>query len=321
MDLNAVLNGDGSPADKLVVDGENNAWAASGSTLINVHNTTGKALHPGNGILVVEAINDAITTPTAFTLNNILRVGAREYRLFRGGSNPNDPTAAQDWFLRSSFKLGPIIGPEISLYSSAMPTTLEMNRLTLGIWDERIGQTGINLLAGDNHQGNSVRVNGGWVRVFNQSYNEHMTVIIKYKISAQITGVQGSIDLYRNKSSTDAVDLMGLYIAFTKANQNITGIVTNPESTAYIYQQTGSVNENANTGGLYWTHTMATGGYIDLVAQGSFYSGHANSPRTSLPLSGGGTTESVELGCPLQLTSQWALEPQAQLIYNFADFC
>lgn len=318
VDLNAVLNSDGSPADKLVIDGQNNSWSASGNTLINVNNTTGTgALTTSNGILVVEAINDATTTPTAFTLNNPIRVGAYDYRLFRGGLNANDSADAQNWFLRSTFaESAPIIGPEISVYSSATPTILEMNRMSIGVWHERVGNNDNS----NSTNSKTARVNGGWMRSFNQTYSEHMTVIKDPEVSAVLIGVQGGLDLYRKLSASGSLDVMGFYIGYTDASLSINGVVTNAENTAYVYEKTGSVRQSSSLGGLYWTHTLASEAYIDLVAQGSYYDGTAISSRTSLPLIGGGASGSIEAGYPFKFYQQWALEPQGQLLYDYTHF-
>jgi hypothetical protein len=109
--LNAYLGADGSPSDQLVING----GAATGSTSLTIQNTTGLgAQTTANGILVVNAINGAMTAPGAFTLDNPeLRPGAFDYRLFQGGLNGSDPN---DWFLRSTFRVPPIppgaIGPQ-----------------------------------------------------------------------------------------------------------------------------------------------------------------------------------------------------------------
>ncbi|HVX56898.1 MAG TPA: autotransporter outer membrane beta-barrel domain-containing protein, partial [Candidatus Saccharimonadales bacterium] len=100
--LNTFLGTDGSPSDKLVVNG----GTATGSTGIFVTNVGGPgALTEANGILVVQAENGATTTSGAFTLANPeLRAGAFDYHLFRGNAfNVNDPAAANDWFLRTDF--------------------------------------------------------------------------------------------------------------------------------------------------------------------------------------------------------------------------
>ncbi|RKP49613.1 autotransporter outer membrane beta-barrel domain-containing protein [Pararobbsia silviterrae] len=98
--LNTFLGTDGAPSDMLVIDG----GAASGSTALTIHNTTGPGAETvGNGILVVDAVSGGTTAADAFSLSGRVREGAFDYRLFRGGVDGTDP---EDWFLRSSFETG-----------------------------------------------------------------------------------------------------------------------------------------------------------------------------------------------------------------------
>ena len=65
--MNTFLGGDGSPSDKLVING----GTATGMTGLLIHNAAGPGLETtANGILVVNAISGATTAPGAFTLGN-----------------------------------------------------------------------------------------------------------------------------------------------------------------------------------------------------------------------------------------------------------
>jgi hypothetical protein len=95
------LGDDASPTDRLVLDG----GTAQGHTRVVVHNTGGAgAVTSQHGIRLVEAINGATTTQDAFAMPGELRVGAFDYRLFRGGLAGHD---ADSWYLRSEFVVGP----------------------------------------------------------------------------------------------------------------------------------------------------------------------------------------------------------------------
>src|SRR5262249_60073201 len=63
--LNTFLGADGSPSNLLIING----GTATGSTLMRITNTGGPGAETtGNGILVVNHINDGTTTPAAFSL-------------------------------------------------------------------------------------------------------------------------------------------------------------------------------------------------------------------------------------------------------------
>ena len=71
-----------------------------------------------NGIPVVQVTNDGTTAVGAFTLAGEVRGGAFDYRLFRGGLDPGN--SPNDWFLRSSFIVGPI-PPEPPILPPILP--------------------------------------------------------------------------------------------------------------------------------------------------------------------------------------------------------
>ena len=93
--LNTYLGADGSPSDRLVIDG----GSASGRSGLRITNTTGPGeLTTGDGIRVVQAINGGTTAPAAFGLSGPVAAGPYEYLLFRGGVTPGND---DDWFLRN----------------------------------------------------------------------------------------------------------------------------------------------------------------------------------------------------------------------------
>lgn len=108
--LNTVLGTDGSPSDKLVIDGSSaTGGSARGSTSVRIANAdvTGAGAETlADGIQVVQTTSRATTTAGAFTLAGRLRAGFYDYRLFRGSLDPNNNQSPNDWFLRSSFFVG-----------------------------------------------------------------------------------------------------------------------------------------------------------------------------------------------------------------------
>ena len=77
--INTFLGGDGSPSDRLVING----GGATGNSFLHVTNVGGPGAETtGNGILVVETTNGATTDPGAFALSvPELRAGAFNYDL------------------------------------------------------------------------------------------------------------------------------------------------------------------------------------------------------------------------------------------------
>jgi outer membrane autotransporter protein len=354
--LNTFLGTDNSPSDQLVING----GTATGSTSILISNVGGPGLPTtANGILVVNAINGATTTPASFTLDNPqLRAGAFDYRLFMGGLNGTDPN---DWFLRTSFivpptapiapttpavppmtlipptiptfpdqpppptlppgVLFPIIGPQLATYGVVQPVARELGLATLGTLHQRIGDTLTSPYA--------MPVDGTdpsvWGRVFGQQIRDHFEAFADPRADGSLVGFQSGVDLWRG-SIVPIVghrDATGIYFAYGNAAVDVNGLVTNAAATNYVLTKTGTVNFNAWTGGAYWTHYGPTDWYIDAVVQGTFYQGNAATQFANLPLDGVGFASSLEAGYPIPMPwfgPRFALEPEAQIVWQRVSF-
>lgn len=98
--IELVLGDDNSPSDKLVISG----GSATGLTPLQVINLGGAgALTVADGILVVEAVNGAMTD-SAFALGNAVAAGPYEYFLFKGDVSGNAP---ENWYLRNTLVAAP----------------------------------------------------------------------------------------------------------------------------------------------------------------------------------------------------------------------
>ncbi|WP_158554694.1 autotransporter family protein [Methylovirgula sp. 4M-Z18] len=125
--LNTYLGTDGSPSDKLVLKG----GAASGTTYLDVRNVNGPgALTFANGIQVVQALNGATTTATAFALARPALSGAYQYKLFFGGVGADANN--QSWYLRDQM---PVTPPGTSPTASSTPEpTVPMYRSEVPVY-------------------------------------------------------------------------------------------------------------------------------------------------------------------------------------------
>jgi outer membrane autotransporter protein len=118
-------------------------------------------------------------------------------------------------------------------------------------------------------------------------------------------------------------DRAGLYGAYGDVSADVTGLVTNPQATAYILTHTGSLNLNAWSAGGYWTHVGAGGWYLDGVLQGTWYGGSASTQFASLNTDGTGFIASLESGVPFalpQLGPGFVIEPQGQILWQKVSF-
>ncbi len=335
--MNTFLAGDGSPSDKLVING----GTATGMTGLMIHNSGGPGAETfGNGIQVVSAINGGATAPGAFTLAGEARAGAFDYDLFRGGIAGSSPN---DWFLRSTFVVGPgpeppippfpvdpppaqlppgtwpIIGPELATYGVVQPIARQLGLQTLGTMQQRIGDT--LTLSNTGGQGNGV-ARADWARFFGQGIDNRYEAFADPRASGWMGGFQGGVDLWRGSLLPGHRDAAGVYLAFANSNINVQGLVTNAAATNYVQTRTGTLGLNGYSAGGYWTHYGPSGWYLDAVLQGTYYNGNAATQFANLPINGAGFISSLEGGypIPLPLGPRFVLEPQAQIIWQQVSF-
>jgi outer membrane autotransporter protein len=355
MNINTFLGGDGSPSDRLVISG----GAATGSTSLRVTNVGGPGLlTTANGILVVDAINGATTTPGAFTLSNgELRGGAFDYRLFQGGVSGS---SANDWFLRSILvppptppvppvpppTPSPIIGPELATYGVVQPLARQLGVAILGTLDDRVGDTydpdGCGVSPAPEASSVDLPTRKAslptrkvglvpcplfspsvWGRFFGQRVDNHYQAFADPSASGSMGGFQGGIDLLRGAIIPGGHDRAGLYGAYGDVSADVNGLVTNAAATAYILTHTGSLNLNAWSMGGYWTHVGQGGWYLNAVLQETWYGGSASTQFAKLNTDGTGFIASLEGGVPFALPQfgpGFALEPQGQILWQKVSF-
>lgn len=310
LQLNTVLQGDGAASDRLVIDG----GRASGATAVRIDNLGGTgAATPGDGILVVQARNGAITDAEAFALAGRVAAGPYEYLLYRGDRSG---AAADSWYLRSqSTDTGTPGNPgnpgnpqepgtpapnyrrEISAYAALPSMVLEFGRATLDGLHRRRGET-----VGAEPE--------TWMRAIGRDGEWHARRggILRDgpSFETRFSGVQAGHDLFAEGDGA------------LRSRLGVYGLVGHGRGDVSHYDGTaaGSNEFDAYGAGLYWTG-VGTRGYLDAVVQGALYKARTGSwelgrARTrAFALSG-----SVEAGYDWHLGAGWIAQPQAQLTFQ-----
>jgi outer membrane autotransporter protein len=358
--MNTFLGGDGSPSDKLVING----GSATGNSMLRITNEGGPGAETtGNGILVVQATNGATTAPSVFMLSSgELRGGAFDYDLFRGGvsGSPND------WFLRSDFVVPPVVPPgtippgvlpPVTILPPTAPGPLPPippfptdpppsplppgaypiigpELATDGVVQPIARQMALTML-GTLHEriGDTLTVENagadaegwgrsGWARFFGQQIDNRYQAFADPSTTGRLFGVQAGFDIWRGSFIPGHRDATGVYFAYGNAAMDVNGLVTNAAATAYVQSRTGTVNLDAYSGGAYWTHYGPGGWYLDAVVQGTAYTGNATTQFANLPTTGSGIITSLEAGypIPLPLGPRFVLEPQGQILWQHTSF-
>ncbi len=346
--LHTFLGTDGSPSDRLVING----GVASGSSALLVANNTGPGdLTYGNGILVVEAQNGGTTVPGTFTLGRPVVAGPYEYSLYRGSFDASGP---ENWYLRSVLvptPPGPDPGPqpvpspipdyrrEVSLYAALPAMGLIYGRTLIDSLHERVGElrpleaapvteertiwcknpeknfrcTTVVRLPDSVVAANRSYASAGWARIIG-THGDHdggPGGIFRNgpNFDYDLYGLQAGLDLYRGFNADGSRDHAGVYAAIGRIQGDV--------------RHFNGINAGTNTIdgyslGAYWTHFGLSGWYLDGVVQGTWFDAEADSKRLlqKLKREGFGFAASLEGGYPIALGNGWTIEPQAQIIYQ-----
>jgi outer membrane autotransporter protein len=343
--LQSVLGTDGSPSDKLVIDG----GTATGSTGIDIANVGGTGKRTKlDGILVVEAVNGATTDPKSFKLAQRVTAGAYEYLLFRGST---DGTNEFNYYLRNHIRdidipdidppyhpppdivdpdkpdggdgdndndgdddhVGgdydiPLIRPEVPILSAVPAVTRGLLRTTIGTFHDRMGEQEWLTGADAGHV--------AWMRVFGKSYNLDMGGLLGSEFDGNFWGMQLGAPVYTTEHANGQEDTLGLFAGYSRGNGDIEGNLF-----GLVKLNVGDLGIDAYNIGGYWTHTWTNGSYVDAVVMQSWLNVNTSSiGGYSTKIDGSATTLSLEAGTPFAITDGWAIEPQAQIIWSGIDF-
>jgi outer membrane autotransporter protein len=299
------LGDDGSPTDKLVING----GEVTGHALVSVINVGGPGARTDEGIRLVEVINGGSTPEDAFTLEHRVTAGSYEYLLYRGGAGGENP---DDWYLRSFLNDTPIYRSEVAVYGVMPALARSMAQAVLGTLHQRVGEQE-NLrrraLSGDR------RFNGVWGRVIGEHQTFGFDGATAPIVTGNLLGFQAGVDLFRRTTPEGSRDHLGLYFGWDRFNSgSLRGDILG-RTDAFA----GEVTLSGSSTGAYWTHYTRSGAYLDAVVQGSWIRMKGSSVQDSrVETDSKGITVSLETGMPHPMgeRGRWLLEPQAQLIYQ-----
>ncbi|WP_447917530.1 autotransporter family protein [Achromobacter aegrifaciens] len=326
--LNTQLGADGSPSDRLIIDG----GQATGSTPISVTNRGGAgALTTADGIQVVQAANGATTGTGAFSLATPLTAGAYDYHLYRGGVSGAN---ADSWYLRSSgFVVGnEVVGtlpeaeaiadeiaaqtgerpsittaslyrPEAALYSAIPLVARRIGMMQLATFHDRQGDQGLLQRDGE-------RV-AGWARTFGSNDKQSLDGDAQPSYDGSISGFQFGQDLYTRSNASHTQDRLGLFAGYTYARGDVRGSIAGLDGKA------GRLTMDGYSVGGYWTRVGASGWYVDTVLMNTWLDIKTDSKAERRASTDGSTfSASLETGLPFLVSENWTLEPQAQIVYQ-----
>jgi outer membrane autotransporter protein len=344
--LQSVVGDDNSPSDKLVVNG----GTLTGSTLITVSNLGGAGgLTQHNGIELVQAQSTAVSNPDAFALKGPVSAGAFDYYLFKGGVAPGSENS---WYLRSAVvapaplaipnpdpALPPIVVPVVAIpvaavappgspplpvLPAAVPgaAPIPLYRPEVPTWSVLPAATGQMTLSAlstfHDRQGDQRLLSdtgafgAGWGRVYGKSLDQTWTGTVTPRLDGSLSGFQVGNDIYSSQTSGGQIQRTGFFVGHTRLQGDVDGF-----NEGFEGKRAGKVKLEGDSYGLYGTLTDPKGRYIDIVLMGTRLDGDSHSERgLKIDNRGHALTVSVEAGYPIQISSTWVVEPQAQIIHQ-----
>jgi len=327
--LNSVLGADSSVTDKLIING----GTATGLSFLQIVNKGGLGAYTmGNGIQVVRTTGGGTTNAGAFALpGGSVSAGAYQYTLSQGGLGGTNP---YDWYLRDTLPVAvvpapptpepaaePAAGPqmipvqtlpnyrmEVPVYMAAPALLERMSRAMLGTYHDRVSEEYLSGQAGQNM--------AGWLRVFGEfghtGFNNGAS-----RFGSQgpdydfgIDGVQIGFDALRLTTDSGLSHVAGLYGGYMHGHADVNQV--------YSGSKAGTVDTDAYSLGAYYTLKGEKGWYADAVLQPTWYANAQaqSSLGAKIHPNGFGFLASLEGGYPIELGQGFAIEPQAQIIYQ-----
>lgn len=323
--LQSALGVDDSPSDKLVV----NNGSISGNTAINVANVSSVGgLTLQNGIQVVQAQGTTTSTNSAFSLGAPVSAGAYEYFLFKGGVTAG---TEDSWYLRSAVvapqdpavatplaAVGtpdlpvavageapiPLYRPEVPTWSVLPPAAAQLTLTALGTFHDRQGDQRLLTETGT--------FGAGWGRIYGKNIDQTWAGTVTPRFDASLNGFQVGNDLFGSLTGSGQTQRLGFFVGHTRLQGDVDGF-----NLGFKGRRAGKVELEGDHFGLYWTLTDPDGWYVDTVLMGTRLDGDSHSDRgLKIDNRGNALTVSAEVGYPIEVTDNWVVEPQAQVIHQ-----
>jgi outer membrane autotransporter protein len=326
--LNTFLAGDGSASDRLVING----GTASGSSSLRITNVGGPgASIVADGIEVVQTLNGATTSSSAFALAGPVKAGAYSYYLAKGGVTSG---TSENWYLRNTVTQTPPIveppseippavppttpstgpgaiplyRPEVPIYAEVPSVARQLNIQQLDNFHDRQGEQSLLIENGE--------LPAAWGRVWGSHTKQRQDGTVSPQFDGSMTGMQVGHDLYADTSASGQRNHYGLFFGFAHATGNVNGF-----GLAVQNLDVGNVAIDAYSLGGYWTHVGPSGWYTDEVLMGSSLSADPRSyDGVGAHTHGSALIGSVEGGLPISLDAGVTIEPQAQVIWQNLSF-
>ena len=221
------------------------------------------------------------------------------------GTNPYDDGTSRNYRLG---KARTILNSSVAGYINTAKVNMDSGFTSLSTLHERRGENALDV---NNKKGQA------WARIIGKHSKDEGKERFNYE--TDIYGVQAGYD-FNIKNSEDGNRYTGFYFTNTTASTDFYDRYRAQNGIIASDKYTGKVKTKDFSLGLTTTKYYNNGFYLDLVGQLSFINNKYNSrDGVSAKQRGNALAFSVEGGKNYSLGSNWAIEPQAQLIYQYLN--
>ena len=221
------------------------------------------------------------------------------------GTNPYDDGTSKNYSSRTARA---ILNSSVAGYINTAKVNMDSGFTSLSTLHERRGENALDV---NNKKGQA------WARIIGKHSKDEGKERFNYE--TDIYGVQAGYD-FNIKNSEDGNRYTGFYFTNTTASTDFYDRYRAQNGIIASDKYTGKVKTKDFSLGLTTTKYYNNGFYLDLVGQLSFINNKYNSrDGVSAKQRGNALAFSVEGGKNYGLGSNWAIEPQAQLIYQYLN--
>ena len=215
-----------------------------------------------------------------------------------GGNNSSSGSSGDSGMTTKPSKLRPLYRKEVPLFAAIASQLRQADSLMLANMHQRIGSTPLP----DERM--------SWGRVIASRSDTQQNGPANARTTGNYAGLQLGSDIWSSNGWR-----AGGYVGYLHGNLDVDGF------TSGIDTRAGKNTTKSYFIGAYGNYTRENGAYADFVIQGARH--HVDIKPDNNPSGkqkGHGVTASVEIGQPFTLgSSNWKLEPQAQIIHQWLD--
>ena len=222
------------------------------------------------------------------------------------GSNPYDDGTSKNYDPHSSGKTVTILNSAVAGYINTAKVNMNLGFQSLATLNERRGENNFN---------STDEKSQAWVRILGKHTKDEGKE--RFNFETNVYGVQAGYD-FNIKNSENGKRYTGFYFTNTEAKTNFEDRYRAENGVVVSDKYTGKTKTKDFSLGLSTTKYYNNELYLDLAGQFSFIKNKYNS-RDGVSANQKGNTFglSVETGKSYKLGTNWIIQPQVQLVYQY----